>query len=155
MSDIDTLQIYDNLVDELDDLWDDDTHLWKFKKVMLSDLVEDLQYHDKAKGNYWLAKVWFKDFLQDIKIVVGYKGHPNDMLFVDSSGKIWMKQDSANGWLRCRYTGLWQVFYTKYDIDCVTVQEIVKDVIEEHFGVSVGVPLGHNTHKYSMPEDSW
>ena len=132
---------------ELNEIWSEE-HPWIHKKVMLTDTAEDLKYYDRDRGKYALAKIWFKDFLQGIKMVQGYKGNKNDISFVDKAGKIWMCQYSKNGHLNCVYSGMFGFLTNECRIGYEATKEIIKSTMEEHFEIKVIIPE-YNFLKYN------
>ena len=137
----------EDLITELNELWVDDTHEWKFKKVMLTDLAEELKDHDKDGGNFWLAKIRFLDLLQDIHMV-RRKTHPQnryDISFVDDNGNIWMVYDSKADVIITIWEGIWHILRKEFELASGSIRTLITRTVEEYFKISAHIATFDHT----------
>jgi hypothetical protein len=124
-----------DMLKELEELWVDDTHEWKYKVIMLTDTAEDLKFHDTEKGNIWLAKIWLKNFLQDVEMFTNVN---DDKAFAKNDVMMAVQIDGDDVF----YYSLYDICYEvdEYGITEYERKSIVKSIFEEHYGIKLKQP---------------
>ena len=58
-------------------------------------------------------------------------------IFYMKDGKCYLEYDTKNQYLYIRYEGIWDVFYKQFKLGDTEIQQIMKDIVEDHYKLKV------------------
>jgi hypothetical protein len=94
---------------------------------------------------------FFDDLFKDLKETASKK-RPGSIFFYtlgdDGSKKVWMEQDSKNGFLWCRWSDFWSFFENEMRLNYSEIQSLVKTMVEQHLSREVGKPVESATRTF-------
>jgi hypothetical protein len=126
----------------------DDGKLNVIKGDAIKILIPDKTKQDKVKK-------FFQDLFKELKETTSEK-YPDRVFFYtlndDGSKKVWMEQDSENGYLWCRSNGFWSFFENEMGLNYSEIQTLMKTMVEQHLNREVGTPRWAGLFGYLMVE---
>jgi hypothetical protein len=78
-----------------------------------------------------------------------------DSLFFAKNGEIWFEWDQKNNYLWCRYDTVWRVFETEFGLNYDEIQSIIKEQVEQAYGLKGVTPHLHGQEIWFQEEQAY